>query len=134
MPDVVERDGVNVLLLRVADEVPAIQRGWAELEAKVGLRGRKFFGVFDGAAEEYRACVVVQDGDDAVALGLERGAIPGGRYLRERLRGMPPELYTRIGPTVKALEATAGADIDESRPVLEHYRRHGEIDVLVPVR
>ncbi len=134
MPDVIERDAVAVLLLHVADEVPAIERGWSDLEAKVGLRGRTFYGVFDGAANEYRVCVVVKDGDDADALGLERGTIPGGRYLRERLRGFPPALYERIGPTVKALEATGGADVDESRPVVEHYRRHDEIDVLVPVR
>ncbi len=134
MPDVIERDAVAVLLLRVADEVPAIERGWSDLEANVGLRGRTFYGVFDGAANEYRVCVVVKDGDDADALGLERGTIPGGRYLRERLRGVPPALYERIGPAVKALEATGGAAVDESRPVIGHYRRHDGIDVLVPVR
>ena len=127
MPDVVERDEVAVLFIRVADEVPAMQRGWAELEAIVGLRGRHFYGVFDG---EYRVCAAVREDDDQ--LHLERGSIPGGRYLRERLRGEPPALYERIGPTLAELEAVA--DVDDSRPVIEHYRRHGEIDVLVPVR
>jgi hypothetical protein len=131
LSDVVERDEVEVMLVRVADEVPAIRDGCAKLEAIVGLRGRHFFGVFDGAANEYRVCVEVRDGDDAALLGLERGVIPGGRYRRERLRGDAPAVYDRIGPTVGALEAEGG--VDESRPVVEHYRRHDEIDVLVPV-
>lgn len=131
MPDVVERAPVEVMLLRVADEVPAIRDGWTRLESIVGLRGRHFFGVFDGVADEYRVCVELQDADDPGALGLERGTIAGGRYRRERLRGDPPAVYERIGPTVQALEAEGG--VDESRPVVEHYRRHDEIDVLVPI-
>ena len=131
MPDVVECEPVEVMLLRVADEVPAIRDGWARLEAVVGLRGRHFFGVFDGAAKEYRVCAELRDGDDAAALGLEVGTIAGGSYRRERLRGEPPAVYDRIGPTVQALEAEGG--VDESRPVIEHYRRHDEIDVLVPI-
>ena len=131
MSDVVERSEIDVLLLRVADEVPAMREGWAKIEAIVGLRGRHFYGVFDATANEYRVCVEVRKGDDAAALELERGTIAGGRYRRERLRGDPPAVYERIGPTVQALEAEGG--VDESRPVVEHYRRHDEIDVLVPV-
>jgi hypothetical protein len=127
LPDVVERVPVDVLLLRVPDEVPAIRAGWARLEEIVGLRGRHFFGVFDGTAGEYRVCVELREGDDPDALGLERGTIDGGRYLR----GEPPAVYERIGPSVQALEALAG--VDESRPVVERYRRHDEIDVLVPI-
>ena len=104
-----------------------MQRGWAELEAIVGLRGRHFYGVFDG---EYRVCAAVREGDDG--LELERGSIPGGRYLRERLHGEPPAVYERIGPTFAELEASA--DVDDSRPLIEHYRRYDEIDILVPVR
>ncbi len=132
MSDVVERREVEVLLVRVADEVSAIQQGWAELEARVGLRGRHFFGVFDGSADEYRVCVEAQPGDDPAALELERGTIAGGAYRRERLRGEAPALYERIGPAVRALLAEGA--VDESRPVVEHYRRHGEIDILVPIR
>lgn len=131
MSDVVDRAAIDVMLLRVADEVPAIRDGWARLEAVVGLRGRHFYGVFDEAANEYRVCVEVRNGDDSGALGLERGVIDGGRYRRERLHGDPPQVYDRIGPTVQAL--IAEGDVDRSRPVIEHYRRHDEIDVLVAV-
>jgi hypothetical protein len=57
--------------------------------------------------------------------------LPGGRYLRTRLRGEPPELYARIGPTFDKLVGLAAAD--ESRPSIEFYRRHDEVDLLLPV-
>src|SRR5437763_7294906 len=51
----VERDDVAVMFKRVADEQTAISRGWADVEQAVrSLRGRKFYGVFDGARGEYR--------------------------------------------------------------------------------
>lgn len=40
-------------------------------------------------------------------------------------------VYERIGPTFDELVQTHKPD--ESRPSLEHYRRHDEIDVLLPV-
>jgi hypothetical protein len=58
-------------------------------------------------------------------------ALPGGRYLRARLRGDPPGLYERIKPTFDELIREAAAD--ETRPSLEHYRRHDEIDLLLPI-
>jgi hypothetical protein len=56
---------------------------------------------------------------------------PGGRYLRARLRGDPPAVYARIGPTFDDL--VQAHKPDESRSSLEHYRRHDEIDLLLPV-
>ena len=56
-------------------------------------------------------------------------AYADGTYRRERLRGEPPEIYDRIPGVVEALGAG-----DSSRPVIEHYRRRDEIDVLLPVR
>jgi hypothetical protein len=73
----------------------------------------------------------LREGDDPQALGLETGMLPGGRYLRTRLHGEPPDVYGRIGPTFEALVATTPPD--ESRPSLEHYRRRDEIDLLLPV-
>jgi DNA gyrase inhibitor GyrI len=63
--------------------------------------------------------------------GLESGTLPGGRFLRARLRGEPPAVYERIGPTFD--ELTRHTKPDRSRPSLEHYRRHDEIDLLLPV-
>ena len=65
---------------RVADKQDAIERGMAEVEAAVGLRGRKYFGAFDTNGE-YRVCVQLRAGDDPAALGLEVGDA-AGRHLR----------------------------------------------------
>ena len=107
-----------------------IGRAWNELEAVVPLRGRHFYGAYDPIADDYRACVEVRDGDELV-LGLENGTLPGGRYLRTRLRGEPPGLYERIKPTFDTMLEQTKAD--ETRPSLEHYRRHDEIDLLLPI-
>jgi DNA gyrase inhibitor GyrI len=72
----------------------------------------------------------VREADDLVS-GLESGTLPGGTYLRARLRGEPPGIYERIKPTFDELMRQAPAD--ESRPSLEHYRRHDEIDLLLPI-
>lgn len=135
VPDVaavlVERAETEVMFLRTRDEPVEMRRGWERLEAAVGLRRRKFFGTFDPSTREYRACVQVREGDDPAALGLESGTLPGGRYLRARLRGEPPEVYERIGPTFEALVRTAQPD--STRPSIEFYRQRDEIELLLPV-
>jgi hypothetical protein len=83
----VERAETEVMFLRTKDEPAEMWRGWERLEAVVGLHGRKFFGTIDPSTREYRVCVQVRDRDDPAALGLESGTLPGGRYLRARLRG-----------------------------------------------
>jgi hypothetical protein len=126
----VEREEIAVQFVRVPDGLDEIGRAWNELEAVVTLRGRHFFGAYDPVADDYRACVEVREGDERVT-GLENGTLPGGRYLRARLRGEPPALYERIKPTLDAMMEQAKPD--ESRPTLEHYRRHDEIDLLLPI-
>lgn len=124
---VVVRNEVLVMFLRSKD----IQRGWARLEELVGTRGRKFYGALDVPTGEYRACVEMRQGDDAAALGLESGVLPGGRYLRARLHGEPPAVYERIGPAFTELERSAAPD--PTRPEIEFYRKRDEIDLLLPI-
>jgi hypothetical protein len=126
----VEREEITVQFVRVDDGLAEIGRAWSELEAVVPLRGRHFYGAYDPVADEYRACVEVRDGD-ALAPVLESGSLPGGRYLRARLHGEPPGVYARIKPTFDELMQEARPD--ETRPSLEHYRRHDEIDLLLPI-
>jgi hypothetical protein len=128
----VERQELEVMFIRTPDDVAAFGPAFERLEELVGLRGRKYYGAFYPREQEYWARVVTQEGDDPEALGLESGSLPGGRYLRARLRGEPPELYSRIGPTFDALSAHAAPD--ESRPSIEFYRRLDELDLLLPVR
>jgi hypothetical protein len=126
----VEREEIAVQCVRVPDGLPHIRRAWDGLEAVVSLRGRHFYGAFDPIADDYRACVEVREGDELVP-ALESGTLPGGRYLRARLRGEPPGVYEQIGPTFGALVAEHAPDT--SRPSLEHYRRYDEIDLLLPI-
>jgi hypothetical protein len=119
-----------VQFVRVPDGLEHIRRAWDELEAVVPLRGRHFYGAFDPVADDYRACVELREGDEP-APGLESGTLPGGRFLRARLRGDPPGVYERIGPTFD--ELTRERKPDTSRPSLEHYRRYDEIDLLLPI-
>lgn len=133
MTDLLIRDETPVMFRRARDEVHEIRRAWTALEATVGsLRGRKFFGAFDAATGEYRACAQLREDDDPASLGLEIGTLSGGPYLRERLKGEPPEIYDRIGPTFdKLLEQAA---CDETRPSIEFYRSRDVIDLLLPVK
>lgn len=126
----VEREVIAVQFVRVPDGIEHITRAWNELEAAVALRRRRFYGAYDPIADDYRACVEVREGDGLVP-GLDSGTLPGGRYLRARLRGDPPALYERIKPTFDALMQQAKPD--ETRPSLEHYRRHDELDLLLPI-
>jgi hypothetical protein len=127
----VEREEVPVMFFRTPDDPLEFGPAFRRLEQLVGTRGRKFYGAFYPREQEYRACVVAKDGDDASALALEEGALPGGRYLRTRLRGDPPALYERIGPTFEGLLRRTPPD--ETRPSLEFYRRHDEVELLLPV-
>jgi hypothetical protein len=126
----VERNEIAVQFVRVPDLLEEIGRAWSELEAVVALRGRHFYGAYDPIADDYRACVEVREGDE-LAPSLESGMLPGGRYLRTRLRGEPPGIYEEIKPTFD--ELIRQAKPDEARPSLEHYRRHDEIDLLLPI-
>jgi hypothetical protein len=128
---IVVREPTDVMLVRVADELPEIQRAWAAFETAVGLRGRKFYGAFDPLTDTYSVCAVLRADDDPAAFGAERGTLPGGRYACVRLQGEPPAVYEHIGPTAQRLAQRA--DADRTRPTLEYYRRHDVIDVLVPV-
>lgn len=128
---VVERDGVDVMFLRTADNVSAIQRGWARLETLVALRGRKFYGAFHPVSNEYWVCVERTEHDEPLSLGLEAGTLPGGRYLRARLRGEPPGVYDRIRPTFEGL--VTAVTPDRRRPSIEFYRARDEIDCLLPI-
>jgi hypothetical protein len=132
VPIEVDRKQVPVMFVTVDDFPAGIAAAWNRLEAAVGsLGGRRFYGAFDPAARVYRACVEMHEDDDAAALGLEVDTLPGGRYLRERVQGEPPEVYERIGPAFDELSRAAKADM--SRPSLEFYRRRDEIDVLLPI-
>ncbi|HEX3786703.1 MAG TPA: hypothetical protein VHW44_02480 [Pseudonocardiaceae bacterium] len=120
-----------IMFRRVADELPAIQTGWAEFEELVGLRGHKFYGVVDQRTNEYLLCSNIRDDDPAGRFGLEVGELAGGDYLRIVLTGDAPAVYQQVGPTCQLLHTLATAD--ESRHDVEFYRRSDEIEIWMPV-
>lgn len=119
------------MFLRTRTSREDIQGGWDRMEKLVSTRGRKFYGAIDPPTGEYWACVELKGGDDPGTLGLEEGALPGGRYHRTRLRGEPPAVYEQIGPAFTAIESAVS--LDPTRPEIEFYRQRDEIDLLVPI-
>lgn len=129
--DRVERRDVDVLSLTCTDDPAEFPAAWARLERAIGSpRARTFYGAFTPGVE-YRVCVERTAADDADALGLEPWTLPGGTYVRTRLREEPPEVYGLIAPTFEQL--LARSEPDPSRPSIEHYRGRDEIDLLLPV-
>ena len=129
--DEVEREPVEVMFIATGDDPVEMAPAWQRLERMVGTRGRKVFCAFYPSTKEYLVCVQVEEGDDAAALGLETDTLPGGRYLRKRIRGEPPALYEQIAPTFQELLKFATSD--DARPSIEFYRRFDEIDLLLPI-
>jgi len=106
------------------------------LESKLPtLKGRKFYGCFRETleGEEYYACVAQFENDDPSKMCLETGTIPGGMYARRKVsnweekvrQGHLPRLFQEMIDTY---------DVDSTRPSIEYYRSHTELQLLLPVR
>jgi hypothetical protein len=132
-PSRIQRDDVAVMLRRAKDKIADIQRLWPEFEELVGVRGRRMYAMVDTTLDSYATCTPIRPDDDPVTLGLETGTLPGGAYLRGRLSGPAPAIYQHIGPGMQELVSLIGGDLDTTRPLVEFYRRHNRIDLLVPV-
>ena len=127
----VERAETAVMFVPAAHGSDEIAPAWDHLETVLGsLRGRRFLGAFDDSGV-YRCCVQTRAGDDAAALGLSSGVIPGGAYLCATILGPQPQAYDLLAPTYEEL-LRRGAH-DTSRPSIEFYRREDRVDVLLPV-
>ncbi|HET7901259.1 MAG TPA: hypothetical protein VFL59_08730 [Candidatus Nanopelagicales bacterium] len=132
-PDRVVRAAVPVRYVEVRDVPDEVPSSFPALEARVGsLRGRRFLAAFSPEEGWYRACVQSRPDASEAESSLPEMEVPGGAYLRVRLRGEPPALYDEIAPAFRLLEDSA--ERDPTRPALELYRREGEVDVLMPVR
>jgi hypothetical protein len=130
--DVVELDEAPALSRDVTLDIAAIQAAWPDFEGSFdSLQGRKMMGLFYGEDGVYRLSCVRLDRDHDNPLGLDQTVIPGGSYLRLRLRGSAPSIYEDIAPAFDVL--FEHADHDPQRPHIEYYRREGEVDCLVPI-
>ena len=103
-PVTVHRTPWQVRFIQTADDAEHIPGAFERLEAALPtLRGRKFVGAFDASAGWYRACVKSVDDPQTDEAQLPVAEIPGGSYLRIRLRNEPPALYEALPETYKRL-------------------------------
>ena len=130
-PDHIERHDVVVMERSTSDDLPHIQAIWPPFEELVGLRGRKMYGRADLRTKTYTACTPVREDDDPESFGLETGMLLGGTYLRGRLVGDPSDIYPLIGSGMQELQSMV--PMDTSRPLVEFYRRHNEVELWVPI-
>jgi hypothetical protein len=129
----VTRDDTPALSRDVPLDLAAIQEAWPVFESGFdSLRGRRMMGLIDNRAGTYRLCTQRLPRDRENPLGLDETTIPGGPYLRLRLVGDPPGVYGQIAAAFD--ELFEHADHDPTRPLIEFYRREGEVDCLVPVK
>jgi hypothetical protein len=130
-PPVVLPD-VPVMYVESVTGLAGAVEAFDRLEARFpSLRSRKFYGTWEPPAGPYRACVAVEPGDDAAALGLPTWIIPGGKYSRRKMMNWednPPE----IGRTFQRMREEC--EPDTSRPSIEFYRSQKELVLFLPVK
>lgn len=129
MGTVVELGDIQAMYVASTRGTLGAPAAFEALEARLpSLKGRRFYGVYDG--REYRACVAIEPGDDPAALGLARCVIPGGAYARERMLGWR-ERIPEIPEAFDRLIAEHGDDT--TRPAIEFYRSSRELILLSPI-
>lgn len=96
------------------------------------LKGRKFYGVIDSNGE-YKSCVAITSEDNPHELSLEIYTIPGGKYLREKIKDWEKHI-SQIKYEFDKLIKKAGKDLDKSRPYIEFYRSQSELFIYVPIK
>lgn len=95
------------------------------------LKGRKFYGVIDSNGE-YKSCVAITSGDNPQELGLGIYTIPGGKYLREKIKDWERHIK-QIKEEFEKLIKKAGENLDKSKPYIEFYRSQSELLIYVPI-
>ena len=125
----VSLDEIEVMYI-VADNGPEdAEQAFNKLESHFStLRGRKFYGIYQSG--EYRACVAIMPEDDPTSMGLETCIIPGGRYIRKKMKNwheMVPDIEQNFIAMAKQYPS------DPERPSIEFYRSQKELILFLPV-
>jgi DNA gyrase inhibitor GyrI len=100
------------------------------------LNGHKFFGfgTEKPGKGKYYLCGTISENDPTSINGLERRKITFGNYLRHRINGEMPELYTRVGPAIGYMLEKYNNYLDGTRPIVEYYRSSKSMDCLMPLK
>lgn len=130
--DVTSFDDIPALSRDVVLDIATIRAAWPDFEGSFdSLQGRRMMGLVYGGNGLYRMASARLDRDHGSPMGHDETMIPGGDYLRLRLRGDAPAVYGQIGRALDVL--FEHAEHDPGRPHIEYYRREGEVDCLVPI-
>ena len=109
-----------------------IEAAWPDFEGSFdSLQGSRMMGLFYGENGVYWLSSARLDRDHDNPLDLDETVIPGGSYLRLRLRGSASSIYKDIASAFDGF--FEHADHDLGGPHIEYYRREGEVDCLVPI-
>ena len=127
--DITRLSPVDVMYVRESEK-PSKQ-AFAELEAVVGVKGRRLYGVFDEGAGRYWACVQRREQDDPASLGLRMGTIEGELYASERLSGDHEAMVALIATPFEAMGLKH--TVDSSRPSIEFNRRYDEVALYLTI-
>jgi hypothetical protein len=123
---------VHVMYVESDSGLAGASAAFGRLEARLpSLKGRKFYGTFQPPSGPYRACVAIEPGDDASALGLPTWTIPGGAYRRRKLVNWTDRI-PEIGDTFRQMSEQW--ERDPSRPSVEFYRSQKELLLFLPVK
>jgi len=122
-------DDMEVMYVAAESGPEGAQQAFDKLESHFStLRGRKFYGTYQSG--EYRACVVIMHEDDPSSLGLDTCIIPGGRYIRKKMKdwlGRIPEIEQTFVSLAKQYPS------DPERPSIEFYRSQKVLILFLPV-
>jgi hypothetical protein len=123
---------VKVMYVESTTGLAGAAKAFDTLEAQfASLKGRKFYGTFQPPTGPYRACVAIEPGDDAAALGFSTWTIPGGKYSRRKVMNWEKNL-PEIGKTFQRMSQENERDV--SRPSIEFYRSQRELVLFLPVK
>ena len=125
----VSLDDIEVMFIAAENGPEGAEQAFDKLESHLStLRGRKFYGTYQSG--EYRACVEIMPEDDPSSLGFDTYIIPGGRYIRKRMKDWL-ERIPEIEQTFIALAKQYPSDPE--RPSIEFYRSQKELILFLPV-
>lgn len=128
--DIVTLGDAPALSLDVPDEPTAIAEAWPAFVARFDdTSTRMYMGLHDPSGT-YRLSSILMDAAEDEE-GLTRTVLPGGQYMRLRLRA---EAASDEGIREAFAVLFAQADRDETRPHIEYFRGPGQVDCLVPIR
>jgi len=132
---IIEFAAIEVTRVRADGGTNGAAAAMQMLESRMpSLRGRKMYGLYYPASDDYYACVKL-DTEHPDDLGFERGTVPGGRYARARVRNWQERLseLEKLFEELVNVSSAVGNEPDLERPQIEFYRNLDELIIMVPV-